>query len=127
MRVLPQSARTWPALGEPVTLAEIDLSALRTDRPPELDAAVETRIVTKGRLGGVLVFFEADLAPGVVLSTNPATVDQSNHWSRALWLLPEPRTLESGTALGLRFGYRSGRSDVALTVGEAAAEGEDPS
>jgi hypothetical protein len=86
MFVTPQKCAAWTRLSEPCLFADIDLR----DPPAEvcnLDA--RATIATDGALGGVLVFFEADLGPGTVLTTDPCRVGPDNHWKMPLLVTTE--------------------------------------
>jgi protein arginine N-methyltransferase 1 len=86
LQINPWIARHWPVLGPPVVLLSIDLAA-----PLPLPSETEAPLVfdREGPLGGFLIHFEADLAPGLRLSTDARTVERSNHWRSILWILPE--------------------------------------
>jgi len=95
-------ARAWSALSEPVLLAELDLTAIET---PHVQVAVRAAATTSGRANGTLSFFEAQLAPGVVLSTNPALDPAPTSWGVPAWLLSEPVALRSGEEFSLEYAY----------------------
>lgn len=51
----------------------------RPPRPAELDRTVELRLARSGRLRGIIGWFDATLAPGIVLSTAPGI---DTHWGQ---------------------------------------------
>ena len=100
--------RTWDVFSEPVLLAELDLAELHTPRVDVVATAVAT---SSGDANGTVAFFEAQLSPGVVLSTNPALEPGVTSWGLPVWLLPEPVELRRGCGFSLEYTYRgpSGR------------------
>jgi hypothetical protein len=102
---LIEDARGWPATSEPVLLADLDLSVLETPRVDVTVAAVASGSAT---VNGVVGFFEAQLSPGVVLSTSPAFEPAPSSWGVPVWLLPEPVELRRGEEFSLRYLYEGG-------------------
>ncbi|MBI2956634.1 MAG: 50S ribosomal protein L11 methyltransferase, partial [Acidobacteria bacterium] len=84
--VKPQQAREWKTLGEPLRLAEVDLSRVE-DLTIENRGTARTRAA--GLLGGVLVYFELELSRSTRFSTAPAEADEGSHWRSPVWLLGE--------------------------------------
>jgi type I protein arginine methyltransferase len=108
-----QQTRDWRRLAPPILLAEIDLSTVdRTD----LNVLAHSTLETSGLLSGVLVYFEAELAPNVVLSIHPDE-DGLDHWRRKVWLLPDPIEARAGASIAVRYSF-CGKSH--LTVHTAA-------
>ena len=65
-----------------------------------------------GRINGVLICFDAEVGPGIRLSTHPDRVGRDNHWRHRVWMLPEPVMLESGRRYRLSYSDQSpGRPD----------------
>jgi precorrin-6B methylase 2 len=95
-------ARSWTAVSEPVLLAELDLSRLDS---PQVDVAVSALATGSGEVNATIAFFEAQLSPGVVLSTNPALEPSPNSWGVPAWLLPEPVELRRGGEFSLAYTY----------------------
>lgn len=94
--VQPGKAAGWRTLGPGGLAAAHDLAQTAPARRP---ATLEITLSQAGRLGGFLDHWEADLAPGVQLSTAPGRVDRWNHWRVPLWCLPRPLRLERGARL----------------------------
>ena len=94
--VNPWTARRWTTLGAPALLQTFDL-AVSSLTAFEFEARL--RLGDHGRLGGFLVHFEADLAEGIRISTEPSCVDKSNHWRIPLWLLPSILKVRAGEKL----------------------------
>jgi hypothetical protein len=80
----------------------------------EVDGQAESQIGTAGEWNGVLLFFEAELAPGQWLSTAPEGADAANHWHSPLWLTSRGRKVAAGDRVRLRYRYRGGESYVEL-------------
>ncbi len=79
-----QEASGWQPLAEPVTLAELGLLTLAKTFD---GASAPGMFLRDGALNGILLCFDAELAPGVELSTDPARVGRDNHWSSLVRLL----------------------------------------
>ena len=54
-----EDVQDWPALSEPVLLAEVDLATLES---PIIESVVEATATASGDATGVTAFFEADLS-----------------------------------------------------------------
>lgn len=103
--------RGWTALSGRVLLAEIDLTELETPRVGALASATAT---TSGKANGTVAFFEAQLSPGVVLSTDPALEDGPTSWGIPVWLVPEPVELHRGRTFSLEYAYTGAGGRVGL-------------
>jgi len=100
-----ETAGGWDALSDPVLLAELDLATLET---LDIDLAISATATASGDAAGVFAFFEAELAPGVDLSTSPAAAERVTSWGVPVWLAPAPTALRRGEPFGLEYAYRSG-------------------
>ena len=104
------SVRPWKlrgcALADPVLVAAADL---RTEKSSAITADRPFAATASGRLNGVMIYFDLDLAPGVRLSTHPDRVDQTCHWALHVWVLPDPLMLKSGGRY--RLTYHHGMRD----------------
>lgn len=94
--------RDWPAFSEPVLLAELDLAELET---PAVDVVATATATSSGKANGTVAFFEAQLSPGVVLSTNPTLEPATTSWGVPAWILPEPVELRRGQGFSLEYAY----------------------
>lgn len=99
----PTEARDWPTAAAPVAVFSADMrsatfSSAEVLRPVQAERSL--------RVNGVLEFFEAELAPGVTLSVNPATAAESNHWRLRLVPLQNPLEVRAGDWLEMY--YRQG-------------------
>ena len=81
------------ALADPVLVAAADL---RTEQSSAITADRRFVATASGRLNGVMIYFDLDLAPSVGLSTHPDRVDRTCHWTPQVWVLPGPLMLEAG-------------------------------
>ena len=88
------------ALADPILVAAVDL-----DTTVSSTIAADHVFVTpsSGRLNGVSIYFELELASGVRLSTHPDQVEQTCHWTHRVWVLPEPLVLEAGAHYRLTY------------------------
>jgi SAM-dependent methyltransferase len=111
--VNPRRMRNWRSLSEPVVLAEMDFTTW--DRP-----WIRTRrtsvATSRGRLDGVVVYFELMAGQRPFLSTRPATVKKDNHWLSPLYIFDEAETVRPGEPLTVSFEYelRTGQSFCAV-------------
>jgi hypothetical protein len=102
--IKPQAARDWTTIGDPVELARVDLT--RTDR-------VRPRTVpfvahASARCLGLLLYFEAELAPGVLLSTAPRAAADDNHWTCCVFRAAERPTISAGDSACIEFSASTG-------------------
>ena len=95
------------ALADPVLVATTDL---RAEHGSPLPADREFVASVSGRLDGVMIHFELELAPGIRLSTHPDRVDRHCSWAHRVWVLPEPLPLEPGARY--RLTWRHGRAGL---------------
>jgi len=94
--VNPWTARRWTTLGAPALLQTFDLAVSFL---PAFELETRLHLADQGKLGGFLVYFEADLAEGIRISTKPSCVDKRNHWRIPLWLLPSVLKVRAGEKL----------------------------
>src|SRR5262249_26963941 len=99
----PWTIRGWRTLGPPALLHAFDLAVQSL---PSLETETTIQIEREGNLGGFLVHFDADLAEGIRITTEPSSVQRSNHWRAPLWLLPSVITVQPGELLTARSGLR---------------------
>lgn len=101
------------ALAPPVILGEIDLTA-----EPELvfDTTGTTTVNLEGSVGGVAIFFELDLAPGIGLTNDPARAESTSHWPIPVAIVPTPIGVSPGDELEIRYRYAGMRVDVWCTL-----------
>lgn len=97
-----EDVQDWPALSEPVLLAEVDLATLES---PIIESVVEATATASGDATGVTAFFEADLSPGVTISTSPALDAPPNSWGLPVWLAPQPARLVRGEPFRVGYAY----------------------
>ena len=90
------------ALADPVLVAAADL---QTEKSSVITADCNFTATASGRLNGVMIYFDLDLAPGVRLSAHPDRVNQTFHWKHRVWVLPEPLMLEPGDHYRLTHRY----------------------
>ena len=97
-------------MAPPVLLGEIDLA---TNRDLVFDASGSTVVSEEGVVGGVAIYFEMDLAPGIQISSNPAKAGGTSHWADPVAILPLPLVVARGNELEIT--YRFGGMKTELT------------
>lgn len=90
------------ALADPVLVAAADL---RTEESSVITADCNFTATASGRLNGVMIYSDLDLAPGVRLSTHPDLAEQTCSWVHPIYVLPEPLILEPGARYRLTHRY----------------------
>lgn len=116
----PALVRQWPRLSAPAALYRVDL---REDARV-FDGEATLTVTQGGLASGVIVYFEADLAPGTVLSTDPANGDPRSHWFTAGWAFPEPAKVTEGDEVTVVYHYEGdGRAQVRLAGAQTVQEG----
>ena len=108
-----EEARSWTTFSEPVLLAELDLTVLET---PSVDVVVSGAATSSGKANAAILFFEAQLSPGVVLSTNPTLEPGVTSWGVPAWLQPEPVDLRRGREFSLEYSYGGAGGRLRLVV-----------
>jgi hypothetical protein len=99
------SVEPWPVFSDPVVLADLDLTAhLRL----ELDTVVRTTASMSGTVNGVYVFFEAQLGPRTVITSNPRVAARASSWGVNVWLAPRGLDVAAGEAFSIAYTYRGG-------------------
>ena len=81
------------------TFADVDL----TDPPLHVDQVATVVAQQRGDINAFVCWFELDLSPQHTLDCSPFSIDDSCHWKCPVWLLPEPRSLNEGEAIELRY------------------------
>ncbi len=109
----PLRAREWSVLSAGVELVRVDLEATRGGVFRETAA---TAAAAAGFLSGVLEYFEAELAPGVRLSTRPDSVETTNSWRCPVWILPEGLSLEAGDRFAVTYSRKATDVPDGITV-----------
>jgi hypothetical protein len=113
-RVPMATTRRWEPLTPPTRLAQLDLRSVSSSTVCE-EVVVET--TREGRLDGALLYFSAELAPGVRISTDPHDPNEVPSWWNVLTLRsPEPVRAESRIRLCYRRGAHQGEGEVGLTA-----------
>jgi hypothetical protein len=104
--VKPQAARGWTTIGDPVELARIDLALVEAVRPRTITFVARA----SARSLGLLLYFETELAPGVVLSTAPGAAADDNHWACCVFRAAERSTLAAGDVACIEFSVATGET-----------------
>jgi len=101
--VNPHSVREWKTLSEPVLLANIDFKRWRCRR---LINTVPVTASESGRLNGLIVYFELKAGANTFFTTQPSSVDQSNHWCSPVYSFFRPIDLKPGSQFDLTYWFR---------------------
>lgn len=99
-------ARQFPALSEPLMVANVDVSQPFTSA---IDSTVDFVATTSGRLNGILIHFDLTLSPGVLFTTERSAAEDTNNWGHVVLLLAEQIDVSRGEALSLRLDRLHGR------------------
>jgi protein arginine N-methyltransferase 1 len=112
-RAMPYTARDWPQLSSPVLLADLDLSGAKH---PLVNESAEFTIETAGLLGGLLVYFELDVAPGLRISTSPSSAAETSSWAAKVWASGSQLPVKPGDKFKVNYKYRvdSGGTKIEL-------------
>jgi hypothetical protein len=113
--IKPQKTSAWEILGEPVLLAEVDLSQVERPLIDNTTAGVAT---AEGELNGLMVYFDLELSSTTRLSTHPWEVDEHCSWHNMVWNL-EPLRLQAGDRFEVTYQYRSTEMSHKVTVSRA--------
>jgi SAM-dependent methyltransferase len=97
-RADPGPTEQWPALGDFVVAADIDLARVTS---PVVDTQVDLPISRGGLFNGVTVRFGLDLCAGVRLTNAPASADCS--WQTWVCLLDDAHRVQPGDRFRLRY------------------------
>jgi len=101
--VNPHSVREWKTLSQPVLLANIEFKRWRRRR---LINTVPVTASESGRLNGLLVYFELKAGANTFFTTQPSSVDQSNHWCSPVYSFVRPIALKPGSQFDLTYWFR---------------------
>jgi len=94
----PVDVAQWNALAPSKCIVDYDLS-LSTQ--PRQKAAATFECCAAGTLDAAVLWFDAELAAGQSLSTDPGSFRADNHWSHPVYLLGEPLSLQLGDRVRL--------------------------
>ena len=111
--VNPRQMRKWKALSEPALLAEMDF---RTWNRQWIRSETTLTATSRGRLDGLIVYFELMDGRTPFLSTRPIEVKKDNHWLSPLYLFKEVEAVKSGDPLTVSYRYRLGTGRSYCTV-----------
>jgi len=113
LRSQPYGVRDWPQLCSPVVLADLDLSGTKH---PLVNESTEFTIETGGLLGGLLVYFDLDVAPGERISTSPAVAGETCSWATKIWISDVQRAVEPGNRFKVAYKYRVDSPDTRIEI-----------
>jgi hypothetical protein len=113
--IKPHKARGWRILGDPIPLVEVDF---RTTTGLAIDSTASSAATRRGRMSGLVTYFELELGPSSRLSTHPALAEESNHWRSPVWVLPQEIDLAPGDEVSVSYRYRNGEELCTVRKGE---------
>lgn len=113
LNIQPHATRDWPQLSSPIVLADLDLSGTK---PPLVNESAELIIETPGLLGGLLVYFELDVAPGERISTAPAEAGEMCSWSARVWTSGTQQPASRGDRIKVDYKYRVDSSQTRIEM-----------
>ncbi len=107
-------------LGPPVTAFALDCRTMPAAEP--LRARLDLAVERAGTLAGFALWFEVELADGIVLAS--ASADPRNHWGQAFLPLAAPRAVGAGERLrlALEIDETRQRFDLRWALEDAAAQ-----
>jgi protein arginine N-methyltransferase 1 len=97
----PEVAREWPVLGAQTPLYEASLYDAMTPIDVELALPADRA----GVATGVIVYFDATLSETVSFSSSPWHGGENSHWYTAVWALPEPVRVDTGSTVPVAYRY----------------------
>lgn len=108
-----KGARYFRFLGAPALLLDLDLTDIRST---QVDAQAQVSITQAGRLHGAMIHFEADLAPGLTLTTALDAAQRPDCWGNPVWFCA-PSVVRVGDTCRMRLTYPDAAGqDYRLTV-----------
>lgn len=93
---------TWPSVGAPTTLVDLDLTTVAS---AVIDAVAEIVVERPGYVDAIVVAWAARLTDDIVLE-GPPWPDAPSSWDAWVWFLPDRLSVEAGSRL--RVSYRHG-------------------
>ncbi|MDQ3640680.1 MAG: 50S ribosomal protein L11 methyltransferase [Actinomycetota bacterium] len=105
------AVRGWKRLARPILVEDLDL--FRAE-PGSRDRCVTFRATEQGSISAMLLFFEAQLAPGIRLSLHPDDATPTNSWGNLLQLFARPLDVAPGQELRLRYRHDERGSTMQL-------------
>ncbi len=90
--VAGSTAQEWTYLSEPVLLADLDLAHIDN---LSVETTVRARTQTSGTVNAVVLYFEADLAPGMTITTNHGVPERPFAWANPVCLF-DAEKVEAG-------------------------------
>jgi protein arginine N-methyltransferase 1 len=114
-----EMAARWPPVGQPVALAELDLTSFEE---ATVSASADLVIEPPGAVNAVAITFCASLYGTIKHTLDPWRWPTSS-WATSVWVLPDSLTVEPGRALRVQYSRRiQGRTDgISCQLIETAA------
>jgi precorrin-6B methylase 2 len=95
-------AATWPPVGSPVVLAELDLSSFEV---ASVRSSAELLVDAPGKVNAVAVTFRAGLHGAIAHELDP-WIWPTSSWATSVWVLPDRLDLGPDSALSVQYHRR---------------------
>ncbi len=95
-------AAGFRSLSESELLVRLELDR---DVSEALDEVCTLSIQERGRCHGLVTHFDAELLPGVVVTTDPLAPEGASHWLNPTLFLPAARDVSPGQTVAVRYQY----------------------
>lgn len=89
------TASEWTYLSDPVLLTDIDLTHIDS---LSIETITPVQVKQSGTIHAVVLYFEADMAPGMTMTTNPLVTDRPFAWANPVCLF-DPVQAAAGDSL----------------------------
>ena len=106
-------AREFPALAEPMLVADVNLSQPFASA---IDTHVDFVATGPGCLNGILIYFDLELSPGVSFTTERHAAEDTNSWGHRVLGLGTPINVTPGDTLSLHLDRPGGRLRAVCSV-----------
>jgi Ribosomal protein L11 methyltransferase (PrmA) len=104
-QIKPTDARSWTTAGDPVSLLRVDLTSTDSVLTGTATFVAQRAVANLG----LLLYFEADLSAGLVLSTAPASAPDDSSWRCSIYRVAR-RRVGLGERVRIDFSGATGRT-----------------
>ncbi len=114
--VRPKEAQRWRNLSQPICAANLNLASQDSTA---VDTTTEFETSRSGVLNAVVVNFRLELAPGLFLSSDPATAGADCHWKSWVCLLGVEWRVKPGERYRLRYTHNTSGDPPRIEITKA--------